>query len=166
MCFTFKSIRAILPALALLFFCAGTLSAQDKITLGTVEEVILLPWGVKLQARVDSGAATTSLDARNLKVIDRTAEFFLPTASGGLELRIPIKRWVRIKSALGRQRRPIVELELCIGPKRVNVQANLADRSGLKYPILIGRNTLRTDFVIDCTQNMCAPPRCPEMRDK
>jgi hypothetical protein len=166
MTFFVELFRALLPALIFLFILAGPLLAQEKVTLGTVEEVILLPWKVKLKARIDSGAATTSLNARDLKVIDRSAEFILPTDSGDLALKLPVKRWVRIKSALGHQRRPVVELDLCLGPKRVFVRANLSDRSNLKYPLLIGRNTLKSDFVIDCTQNMCAPPQCPETTGK
>jgi hypothetical protein len=166
MTFIVELFRALIPAVIFLFIFAGPLFAQEKVTLGTVEEVILLPWRVKIMARIDSGAATTSLHARDLKVIDKIAEFILPTNSGELALKLPVKRWVRVKSSLGHQRRPVVDLDLCIGPKRVTVRANLADRSNLKYPLLIGRNTLKSDFVIDCTQNMCAPPQCPETTGK
>jgi hypothetical protein len=164
--FTLGLFKACLPVLIFLVLFTGPLSAQEKVTLGTVEEVILLPWRVKLTARIDSGAATTSLHAQDLKVIDKMAEFILPTNSGELALKLPVKRWVRVKSALGHQRRPVVELDLCIGPKRVTVRTNLADRSNLKYPLLIGRNALKSDFVIDCTQNLCAPPQCPEITGK
>ena len=164
--FNLDLLKILLPGLIVWLLFAVPLSAQEKVTLGTVEEVILLPWGVKLKARIDSGAATTSLTARDLRVVDKTAEFTLPADSGDLELKLPVKRWVRVKSALGYQRRPVVDLDLCIGPKRVTVRANLTDRSHLKYPLLIGRNTLKSDFVIDCTQNMCAPPQCPETSRK
>jgi hypothetical protein len=42
--------------------------AGEKLSVGLVEEVVLLPWGVRLPARVDTGAAMTSLDARNIEV--------------------------------------------------------------------------------------------------
>ena len=58
----------------------GTVPAQakEKIRLGAVENVALLPWGVLMPARIDTGAATSSLDARNLVVKGKTVEFNLP----------------------------------------------------------------------------------------
>lgn len=35
--------------------------AEEKIAIGLLEDMILLPWGVKLPARIDTGAATSSL---------------------------------------------------------------------------------------------------------
>ena len=69
--------------LALLFLLTPEVAgAEKRITIGTVEEVILLPWNIKLPARIDTGAAKTSLDARNLKIDGNMAEFRLPEESG------------------------------------------------------------------------------------
>ena len=57
--------------------------AKEKIRIGTVENVVLLPWGVELPARIDTGAATSSLDARNLTIKGQMAEFNLPQRYGG-----------------------------------------------------------------------------------
>ncbi len=137
-------------------------AAQEKETVGEVEEVILLPWNVRLPARVDTGAAMTSLDARNLEVMDNVAFFKLAKKYGGTRFSVPIKGWKVIRSASGRQKRPIVELEFCIGSKRVFTEVNLTDRKKVKYPVLLGRNVLKDQFVIDCTKTFCAPPRCPD----
>ena len=51
------------------------MNAADRVTIGLVEEVILLPWGVKMPARIDTGAATSSLDVRDLTVKKKVAEF-------------------------------------------------------------------------------------------
>ena len=48
------------------------LMAQERITIGLVEEIILLPWGVKIPARIDTGAAVSSLDVRGLTVKGKT----------------------------------------------------------------------------------------------
>jgi len=161
------SIRTPLSLLAsLLLFWGGTLEAGDKVTIGLVEDVILLPWGVKLPARIDTGAATSSLDARELTIKDNTAEFRLPEKYGGLQLRLPIVDWKTVRSAEARKRRPIVEVELCVGPKHVRVRVNLTDRSRVKYPLLLGRNVLKENFVVDCMRSRCAPPTCPEVQRK
>jgi hypothetical protein len=153
----------ILSMLAMfLLLAGGTAGAEEKITIGLVEDVILLPWGVKLPARIDTGAATSSLDARELTVKDNMAEFRLPPKYGGLQLRLPVIKWVIVRSAESRERRPVAEIELCLGPKRLRTQVTLNDRSLVKYPFIVGRDVLKGNFVVDCMQSHCSPPTCPE----
>jgi hypothetical protein len=141
--------------------------ANDKTIIGTVEDVILLPWGVKLPARIDTGAATSSLDVRNLTIKDDSmAEFYLPEKYGGLKLCLPIINWRTVKSAGGVKKRPVVEMEICIGSKRFLAQVNLNNRSKMTYPMLIGRNILKKSFLVDTTRSKCAPPACPEASQK
>ena len=141
----------------------GTVSAEEKITVGAVEDVILLPWGVRLPARIDTGAAKSSLDARDLRVQDDMVEFKLPRKYGGLQLRLPIIEWKHVRSPDARQKRPVVELEFCMGSKRIRTKVNLADRSQVKYPLILGRNFLRGDYVVDVKRRKTAPPNCPKI---
>jgi hypothetical protein len=149
-----------------LLFGGGIVEAADRVTVGLVEDVILLPWKVKLPARIDTGAATSSLDARELTIKNNMAEFKLPEKYGGLQLSLPIVDWRTVRSAEARDRRPVVEIEFCLGPRHVRTRVNLNDRSGVKYPLLIGRNALRRNFVVDCMKERCAPPTCPEVPSK
>jgi len=141
----------------------GTANAEEKITLGAVEDVILLPWGVRLPARIDTGAAKSSLDARELVIQDGMVEFKLPQEFGGVQLRLPIIEWEHVRSPDGRQQRPMVELELCIGSKRIRSKVNLTDRSMVKYPLILGRNFLRKNFIVDVKRRRTAPPNCPDI---
>ena len=141
----------------------GTANAEEKTTLGAVEDVILLPWRVSLLARIDTGAAKSSLDARELVIQDGMAEFKLPQEFGGMQLRLPIIEWKHIRSPDGRQKRPVVELELCIGSKRIRSKVNLTDRSMVKYPLILGRNFLRGNFIVDVKRQRTAPPSCPDL---
>jgi len=68
------------------FFVQDSAGSKEKITIGAMEEVILLPWGVKLPARIDTGASTTSLDARELKIENDIAVFRLLDTHSGLLL--------------------------------------------------------------------------------
>lgn len=146
----------------IIFFLGAGADAGEKITIGEVEDVILLPWGVKLPARIDTGAATSSLDARDLKVKENTVEFRLPLKYGGLPMCLPVVDWKHVRSSEARERRPVVEMEICLGPKRMRIKVNLNDRSTVKYPLIIGRNALKDDFVVDCVQSNCLTPTCPE----
>ena len=153
---------------ALLFFLGGgkPLMAQEKITIGLVEEVILLPWGVKIPARIDTGAAVSSLDVRELTVKGKIAEFKLPPKYGNSRISVRIVAWQKFRSAESRERRPVVEIDLCVGPKQMRARVNLNDRSQVQYPFLIGRNILKENFVVDCMKEYCSPPSCPDQSAK
>ncbi len=140
--------------------------ADNKITLSRVEEVILLPWAIRLPARIDTGATITSLDARHLKIEGNEAEFRLPDEHGGALLRLPIVGWRHVRSSKGRESRPVVEVDLCIASQRVRVKANLNDRSMVKYPIILGRNALKEHFIVDVKKrSKSTPPVCPVPSD-
>jgi hypothetical protein len=144
-------------------FPSENVNAGERITIGEVEDVILIPWRVKLPARIDTGAATSSLDARELKVKNNIAEFKLPKKYGGLLLRLPVVEWQNIRSADFKERRPVVEITLCMGPKLIRTQVTLNDRSLVRYPLIIGRNILKDNFIVDCMHSNCLPPSCPEV---
>jgi len=141
----------------------GKASAEDKMVVGEVEEVVLKPWDVRLPARIDTGAATSSLDARGLIVKKNMAEFRLPKKYGSLVLRLPVIGWQTVRSADFKERRPVVEITFCFGPKLIRAQVTLNDRSTVSYPLIIGRNVLRDNFVVDCVNSNCLPPSCSEV---
>lgn len=90
----------------------------------------------KVHGRVDTGATTSSLDV-NLAA----------------KLRLgPILDSRLIKSASGSSLRPIVKANIKIGDKEFETEFTLADRSDLKYEVLIGRNILNEGFLIDPTK--------------
>ena len=145
----------------LLFLTPVIARAERKITLSRAEEVILLPWGIRLLARIDTGATVTSLDARDLKIEGEVAEFRLPEDYGGALLRLPIVAWRHVRSSKGREARPVVEIDLCIATQKVRIKANLNDRSMVKYPIILGRNALKDYFVVDVNKrSKTIPPIC------
>jgi len=156
----------LLALIALFLLSAEKGNAGEKITIGEVEDVVLMPWRVKLPARIDTGAATSSLDARELKVKNNVAEFKLPKKYGGILLRLPVIDWQHVRGADFKERRPVVEITLCLGPKLMRTQVTLNDRSSVRYPLIIGRNTLKDNFIVDCMHSNCLPPSCPEALPK
>jgi len=90
------------------------------------------------------------------------AEFKLPKRYGGFELHLPVREWQYIRSADFKEKRPVVEITFCMGPKILRVEVNLNDRSTVKYPLILGRNALKDNFIVDCQRSHCLPPSCPE----
>jgi len=157
------SLILLLTLATLFLLVPGEVTAKQKITIGAVEDIILLPWGVRLPARIDTGAAKSSLDARELRVHGDMVEFKLPQKYGSLQLRLPVIEWRHIRTPEARERRPVVELEICLGSKRIRAKVNLTDRSMVKYPLILGRNFLKEDYLVDVKRRRTAPPSCPKI---
>ena len=132
-----------------------------KITLGEVEDVILAPLGISLPARIDTGAEISSLDARDVAVRNNHAEFKLGNRYGGSRLQLPFVGWRYVRTSMGTERRPVVEVSICLGPKLFRTHATLRDRSAMGYPFLIGRSALNGSFLVDPSRSRAAQPNCP-----
>jgi len=132
-----------------------------KITLGVVEDVILSPWGISFPARIDTGADLSSLDARDIVVRQDVAEFGLGALYGRQRLQLPIVEWGHVQTSMGIEKRPIVEISICLGSKLLRTLATLKDRSGMAYPFLVGRSALSGSFLIDTSRSRAAQPNCP-----
>lgn len=157
-----KTIIIAAAGMALVWPPQTGAAEADKAVIGAVEKVLIMPWSVELTARVDSGAARTSIDARDLKIEGGEAVFSLPEPSGGKRIRLPVKGWKKVKSSHGATKRPLVEIDICIGAKRLPVTVSLVDRSQMNYPMIIGRDILAKGFVVDVTKTHLIPPACPD----
>ena len=65
-----------------------------------------------------------------------------------------------VRNAVGQEERVYVELTIRHQGVEKQVQASLNDRSSLNYALLLGRNWLQDDFVVDVTRN-AVPPSQP-----
>jgi hypothetical protein len=135
---------------------------KAKTVIGAVEEVVLFPWGVKVPARIDTGSDRSSLDVRDLTTKHKVAQFRLPGKYGNTLISLPIVRYVHVLSADSRERRPVVEIELCVGSKRMCAQVNLNNRSQVEYPLILGRDVLNKGFIVDCSQERLLSVKCLE----
>jgi hypothetical protein len=135
-------------------------NGSKKIVLGEIEEVKLVPWAITLPARVDTGATISALDARNVTVQNNIADFKLGSQYRSLRLRLPVIDWVQVRTSTGVERRPVVELDICLGPKLIQTLATLSDRSKMTYPLLVGRNALTGSFMVDTSLSRTARPTC------
>jgi hypothetical protein len=159
-----SKISFLILLLTITILSSPSLHAEDKskTVIGAVEEVVLFPWGVKLPARIDTGTDLSSLDVRDLTIKKKVAQFKLPEKYGNTLISLPVIRYSNVRSADSRERRPVVEIELCLGSRRMRVQANLTDRSHLEYRLIVGRNVLRQGFIVDCCQERILSPKCLE----
>ncbi|APC17180.1 ATP-dependent zinc protease [Pseudomonas frederiksbergensis] len=147
-----KSVLALLSLLALPVMAA-------EPTLYGRYEYIKLPeiGGQVLKAKMDTGALTASLSAKDIETFTRDGEdwvrFRLGTKDASSKVfEHKVLRISKIKSRADEDdekdvadvaKRPVVELELCLGSIKRTVEVNLTDRSSFNYPLLIGAKALR-----------------------
>jgi hypothetical protein len=141
--------------------------ASELIRAGWVEKAVVYPKKFVIHAKLDTGAKTSSIDARDPEYITRDGEDWVRFSITNRKIETviieaPIVRHSKIKRHFGeRQTRPVILLDLCIGNVRKKEEVNLVDRTGMNYPLLIGRNFLKDTFLIDSNATYMLSPGCP-----
>lgn len=90
----------------------------------------------KVDAKVDTGAYFTSIDTEFAKQLGLTKK---------------ITRYKKAKSALGEEKRALIDISFMMDGGLVETEASLSDRSKLKNKVLIGRHDLKK-FLVDPSQ--------------
>src|SRR3989338_2250591 len=70
-------------------------------------------------------------------------------------------RYKKVRGALGLEERPIIEFSFILDKKLVSTEAFIADRSQLKYDIIVGRKDLK-QFLVDPSKNIFMSQRVLE----
>lgn len=146
---------SLLPGLSL---------AAEKTVYGLNEYVSLSDLDLEVAAKLDTGAKTASLSARDIERFKRDGEtwvrFYLAIDDAHAHpIERPLARISKIKRRAGDfdpeegktyTARPVIELEVCMGKALRTIEVNLTDRSAFQYPLLIGSEALkRLDAVVD-----------------
>jgi hypothetical protein len=167
-------VKLLLPLLALLALPA---LAAEPTVYGRYERIGLPELQQVLKAKMDTGAYTASLSARDVEIFNRDGEAWVRfrLAAKDVDDTLYEHRLARISKIKNRadegdeepaasdvSKRPVIELPLCLGDQLRTVEVNLADRSGFNYPLLIGAKALRElDAAIDPGKRFTAgKPHC------
>jgi hypothetical protein len=146
---------------------AATATAAEPAVIGWIEYVWLGTDRVVVQAKIDTGADVSSLHATNIRRIQRDGVEWVSFDLTDEDDRVVhferlLVRNARVRSAAGgNQRRPVVRMEVCIGPVSAQVEVNLVDRSTMSERMLIGRSFLRGRFLVDSARTHVMNPACP-----
>jgi hypothetical protein len=147
---------------------ASAALAGELPTIGWVEPVRIEGTGLLVEAKIDTGADYSSLDARDIKAFEKDGSEWVSFAAvgrGGKRVTVErrIYRYATIDRAGGsKQRRPVVLLGLCLGSVYRVVQVNLVDRGTLEYRMLVGRDFLQGRYLVDSARTQVTTPSCSE----
>ncbi|KPW76719.1 hypothetical protein ALQ65_00728 [Pseudomonas syringae pv. coriandricola] len=159
----FMRLTTLTACFCLLFLPAVTLAAS-KTVYGLNEYARLIDIDVEVPAKLDTGAKTASLSARDIKPFKRNGErwvrFYLAIDSKHIHpIERPLARVSKIKRRADdldpddkntHSSRPVISLAVCMGEVLRTIEVNLTDRSAFQYPLLIGSEALkRFDALVD-----------------
>jgi hypothetical protein len=108
---------------------------MNKPVLGLTETIVILSNGnaEKVKAKIDTGATKSSIDT-----------------DLAIKLKLgPIVETKLVKSAQGNSIRPVVHASIILAGKKFDADFTLAERSHMKYSVLIGQNILKRGFLVD-----------------
>ncbi len=110
----------------------------------------------ELPAKIDTGARTSSLHGHVVEEFERDGEKFVRFSVDFPDRNVrqiceAVHVDIRgVTSSNGKtQRRYVIKTPLVIGDLEFRAEISLADRSDMKFPMLIGRSSLRRRFVAD-----------------
>ncbi|SDV10855.1 retropepsin-like aspartic peptidase RloA2 [Pseudomonas mucidolens] len=143
--------------LALLSLVALPIMAAEPTLYGRYEYIQLPEFGETFKAKMDTGALTASLSARDIETFTRDGEDWVrfrlgDKAENNKVYEHKVARISKIKNRADEDddkdetsvaKRPVVELQMCLGNVKRTVEVNLTDRSSFNYPLLIGAKALR-----------------------
>ncbi len=165
-----------------LFFGTGCISkdrnsvVQDDVleapaiqVIGQAEYVTVLPQGYRYRARIDTGATTSSISALDIERFERDGEkwvrFRLPLPSDDLKAELKksdvqeyrVTRDANIKRhGAEDQIRPTIKLKVQLGSFVGQIEFTLTDRTKYEFPILVGRNLLDGNAIVDVSLSYAA----------
>ena len=141
---------------------AGNEQCSGLTTIGSVEGIRLLPPDHLFEARIDTGANTSSLDARDIEFFERDGDDYVRFTLAGehfanrdaMQMERPVSRFVEIIQASSEEneRRAVIELQYRVGSIERVAEFTLSNRERLTYPALIGRNILKDLFTVDVSR--------------
>ncbi len=157
----------------LFFFCLiGTQAwAEQKSLIGETAWIEVGDIPFAYLARIDTGARITSIHAVDVNItgessvpdenVGKTVSFKAVNRDGKIKaMSAVIMKVSTVKNSQGTEQRYVIELPLSWKDVNKKVEVNLRDRSKMTYKLLIGRNWLSKDFLVDVDL------KAPEKGDK
>lgn len=164
-----------LGLLSFIILPAFSQAKTHKTTYGWLEKVVLYPNKASLIAKLDSGAKSASLYAKDISYFQQDdlpwVTFTVPINDGKekLTFKKPLVGISKIKlraiarNSLNRThtKRPVVAMTVCLGNEKKVLNINLADRQRFLYPMLLGRDAINQfNGKIDPKKKFLYQPLC------
>ncbi len=164
-----KTLQAVLLLLSVSIY--SSVNAEPEV-MGWLESAYIQPWNIKVRAKLDTGARTSSIHATNIETYQVDDELWVrftitepkskdQPVEKEYSVEKPVIRETKIKEHVGESRsRYIVEINFCLNGKDYVTPVTLADRSNFHYPLLLGRRTLKGNLIVDPAKTFTSSKSC------
>jgi hypothetical protein len=139
----------------------------EPAKFGWLESIYLPPTGDRIVTKLDTGAKTSSVYARNIKLFEKDGKpwvrFTIPAKKSGpaIKMERPVLRQTLIKEHIGDSiPRYVVELEFCLAGRFYNAEFSLADRGNFNYRAILGRSMMQGNIIVDPGKTFTAARTC------
>lgn len=138
--------------------------------IGEKEWALVEPGDVVLEARIDTGAETSSIHAENIQLLEKDGARWVrftitdPADQREIQLERRLHRRILIKQTGDEnlERRYVVRMWVSLGNTRTWLDVSLSDRDDFEFPLLIGRNMLMDAFAVDVSLHHTLQKPAPE----
>lgn len=131
---------------------------QERVVMGWLESVFFRPWNVRMTAKLDTGANTSSLHAERIERFSRDGRKWVrftlvKNEDKKFVVERPVVRTANIKQhGKGSAQREVVMMVLCKNGREYDTEFTLVDRSNFSYPVLLGRSFLKNSVLVDASE--------------
>jgi hypothetical protein len=140
---------------------------NDKLILGALEVCNLPELQINdLQVRVDTGAKTSSLHVDNIELAMRNDESWVSfdihpdihNVTRVVRRASKLKEIRLIKSSnAATENRYVIDTKICMGDRTWSIEVTLTDRSSMSYLMLLGRQAMMNDILVDPSKEFLQP---------
>ena len=130
---------------------------------GYVEKVLVGEEKLRVKAKLDTGAGTSSLHAVDMIEFERDGKKWMrfhmenPKTRELIRFERKLKRYAKVKQHEGEsQIRPVILMEVMLGETYIQREFSLTNRDNFLYPVLLGRNFLNGIALVDASQAFLA----------
>jgi hypothetical protein len=137
--------------------------SQGTLLIGWKEFVEFPEWGIRrVKAKIDTGARTSALGIVRYDLVRTDASGLVAELHLALHrkhpqrvrvITVPVLDLIAVRNTSGQpEQRPLIEATVRLGPLTKRVRFTVTDRSGMRFPIILGRKALEGDFCVDVSR--------------
>jgi hypothetical protein len=135
----------------------------ERLLIGRKEYVAFPDWGIRrIRAKVDTGARSSALDVLDYDLWEVEGQGLRARLRLALDRNRPdryrvveaaVVRMVAVRNSSGAsESRPLIEATIRLGPVTRRIRVTLTDRTAMRHRMILGRQALRGQFVVDVSK--------------
>jgi len=145
---------------------------SKRVAIGWREWIELPDWGLRLKAKMDTGAKSSSLDVEQLEFLpENRVRFGIHQLRKSDSIKIveaELFRTAKVRSSNGQtQNRIVVKTRIRLAGIEKEILVTLTNRRKMLHRILLGREALKDHFWIDAgVDHVVTPPKLKKRKNR